>query len=1340
MTRIRQLLAFILGLIMAFGPALTPIVSAHDFYISGSAQPPPPNLQGPDEPPVNPAAADPNPQANADPIDFSRGEFQLKRQDIFVPGKGGLSVDISFSYRSRGAYNGPFGYGWDMSYNRRVRRLITGGCLLLSPRRSGIPGRDEFALVNSVFVPPPGIYHSLVQNGDGTFTLKDKHGKTETYDVNGNLTRIQDRNGNAITFTYDAAGQVPVMGLSDFYMTLLPRVVMREYRLTRITDTANRTYDFAYNADGRLDAITYAGRIVRYTYNAGSVGDLLTVTTPTAAEFPQGNTTSYAYDAKHNLTGVTDPKNQNYLTNSYDVTNDRITSQTYGAGTTSITYTPTTPGTITGATVIDRRGFSTQYSFDSAGHITRVRELIPSNPITQYEYDANGECTRIVFPRNNRIEFTYSANGNLLEMRRKTRGAAKGVPAPEDVITSFTYEPNYNFLKTITDPRGNLTTLTYDYELGEANRGNLRRVTYPTIAGQTIQAVYTYDSTGQVLTATDPNNFVMKYTYDAATGFPTQVTRGFGTAEASTTQMVHDAVGNVTSITDGENHTTTFTYNNLNEHLTATAAAPFNFKTNYTYDANGNVIQIDRQATTTAPGPRPATGTTNPTDSWQSTVYAYTSLDLLASVTDDLGHTTLYAYDNNQNRISVTDAKNQATTFTYDELDRLQTITNARTPAGTINYAYDINDNLLSITDENSNQTTYQYDDFDRPSRMNYPTGENEQYAYDKASNLTSRVSPVNPAITYVYDALNRLSSKTTPQETTTYTYDVGSRLLNATDADASVTFTYDALNRVLSESTDPAGALPATTASFLYDHVGNRTRLTYPGGSFITYTYDALNRPDLIRDSGTTTLADFDFDALSRRSRRALVNGDVTTYGYDAANRLLSFNSTKAGNITYTYDNIDNRLTQTNAAGLASYTYDPLSQMTAADYPSASPFIDAAFTYDAAGNRSSVVSGTTTNYTRNNLNQYSAVGAATYTYVKGNLTNDGAKTYAYDLENQLLSITGTGLTATYTYDPFGRRLSQTVNGTTTRFLYDGLDLIQETDNAGTLQATYTFGPEVDEPLRMVRGAATSYYHQDALGSVIALSNSAGTISESYKYDAFGTAQTPSSLGNRFLFTGREFDQQTNLYYYRARYYSPSLGRFLQRDPLSYAADSNLYRYVINNPVNAIDPLGLDVIGMNIPSQGWSGPHVIGGPLLGGGSIDIPSYYPQPESTEWTPPIQAPDFSPHVISPGVNIPGEQPSNTGCDHGTGQEAPGLYDPASSGNIPTRTPRRGEPGSTVEFPTPDGGRVIRTYGPDGEAIIDIHYGHDHGAGNPHAHDWDNPQGEPAPGRAPKPGELK
>ncbi len=1124
-----------------------------------------------------------------DPIDVALGDFVLTRQDVLLLGRV-LPVDMTFTYRSRSGYNGPFGYGWDMSYNKRIKKLSNNNLMLLR----GTNRKDEFAHSGSTtYTPPTGVYDTLVQNADGTYTLTSKHGDQEFYDANGNLTKLQDRNGNALTFTYDPAGLLPITGKSAYFVNQTTGVIAREYRLTQITDTIGRTISFAYTADGRVSTITYAGRTIRYTYDASGTGDLLSVTMPATTDFPSGTTTTYAYDATHNLTTITDAKNQTYLTNVYDAATDRVTSQTYGTGTSTIIYGTDTSNNPT-AQVTDRRGFRTLFTFDAAGHITRQEEFTaglhvgdPISYVTTYEYNAAGERTRVVLPRGNAAEFTYDAQGNVLEIRRKNIGIPKGQNDPSDVVTTFTYESSFNFIKTVTDPRTNTTTYTYDYDLSEPRKGNVRKITLPPVDGQTVEATFTYTSFGQLDTVTDPNSNVTKYVYDAATGYPIQVTRGFGSVDAATTAMTYDAVGNVASVTDANLKQTTFEYTAQNQLTKVTAPAPFSFVTYQTYDANGNLIQVDRQAKATSPGPRPALGTTTSLDDWQSTVLTYTSLDQLASVKDDLGNTTTFTYDANGNHTSIQDATLNTTTSEYDERNLLWKVTDAALPAGVTEYAYDPNGNLASLKDANTHSTAYTYDDFNRRTRLTYADGTHEDSAYDLSSNLTQRITPANQTITYVYDALNRLKTKTTPQETTTYTYDRGSRLASVVDADASLAYTYDALNRTKQVTTDPAGALAATMVSYTYDGVGNRTKLTYPDTSFITYQYDALNRVTTIKDAAAATIASFTYDALSRRTQLQLANGASTNYQYDAISRLVSLTSNLASlTSSYTYDPVGNRKTMTDAAGTHAYTYDKLSQLTAVDYPTGVAFADTSFTYDKLGNRTQVLAGATTSYTPNTLNQYTTVGSTTFAYdPNGNLTNDGTNSYTYDVENRLTQATTPTGTSTYTYDPLGRRLSKTVGSTTTRFLYDGDQLIAETDPSGTITAKYVYGAGIDEPLTMVRGSTTSYYHADGLGSVTALTDTTGAVVERYTYDVYGqpritnasgTVLTQSAYGNRSLFTGREYDQETGLYCYRARYYDPRLGRFLQRDPVGYSTGLNLYSYVDNNPLNWTDPLGLN--------------------------------------------------------------------------------------------------------------------------------------------------------------------
>jgi len=223
-------------------------------------------------------------------------------------------------------------------------------------------------------------------------------------------------------------------------------------------------------------------------------------------------------------------------------------------------------------------------------------------------------------------------------------------------------------------------------------------------------------------------------------------------------------------------------------------------------------------------------------------------------------------------------------------------------------------------------------------------------------------------------------------------------------------------------------------------------------------------------------------------------------------------------------------------------------------------------------------------NYVSNALNQYSSVGAQAIMYdTNGNLTDDGTNTYTYDEENRLLTADNINHSASYTYDPFNRRVSKTVDGVTTYYVYDGDEVIAEYDVGGLLTAEYTYADSIDEVLTMDRNGNTYYYHYDGLGSVTDVTDAAGAVQESYKYnpygqpsifDSLGSPIISSAIGNRYMFTGREWDSESEIYYYRARMYDPALGRFLQRDPLGYVDSLNLYSYTRNNPVNWLDPTG----------------------------------------------------------------------------------------------------------------------------------------------------------------------
>ena len=212
-----------------------------------------------------------------------------------------------------------------------------------------------------------------------------------------------------------------------------------------------------------------------------------------------------------------------------------------------------------------------------------------------------------------------------------------------------------------------------------------------------------------------------------------------------------------------------------------------------------------------------------------------------------------------------------------------------------------------------------------------------------------------------------------------------------------------------------------------------------------------------------------------------------------------------------------------------------------------------------------------------------------------GNLSNDGINIYGYDELNHLSTMTNSADTASYSYDPFGRRVSKTVNGAITYFIYDGDRVIEERNASGNLVAAYVYGTGIDEVLTMERGGVNYYYFQDGLDSVREITDGVGNVVKNYTYDVYGRpSPAVSAISNPYLFTGRRLDEESGIYYYRARMYDPNIGRFLQRDPLGYLDNMNLYAYCLNNSINFTDPYGLWT--RLVPRYGtWGGPGWSGG-------------------------------------------------------------------------------------------------------------------------------------------------
>ncbi|TRO78979.1 RHS repeat-associated core domain-containing protein [Trichloromonas acetexigens] len=541
------------------------------------------------------------------------------------------------------------------------------------------------------------------------------------------------------------------------------------------------------------------------------------------------------------------------------------------------------------------------------------------------------------------------------------------------------------------------------------------------------------------------------------------------------------------------------------------------------------------------------------------TAYRYNHQGQLTRLTNALGQNTLLSYGGanctNCSGIdqltSLIDAKNQQTHFTYDPIGR-----------------------LVGETDPLNQTTAFHYGAFPSPDAISTPDG------------IT---------IGYTYDALRRLIQKSVPNlGETTFAYDSRGNVIAAANPSVSYALTYDGANRIVSVN-DSRGYV----INYQYDQAGNRTSTVFQPGTpderNIVVDYDDNRRPVTLSSSAGTF--EFAYDLLDRRTTLVYPNGVATAYGYHPKGGLLTNIDTPQVDLTIDYlehDKVGNRKQRSENGVTTSYSYDETYRLTSAVTGASAEN----FTYDAVGNRES---GPTIKDTADVAYEHDAGNRMLkgrkfdYAYdVRGNqryryLSADRSKfwEYTWDGENRLrqaaLTLGGQVVrTLNFKYDPFGRRIEKQVSDTastvTTSYVYDGEDIVFTTVNDGTATTTshYVHGPGIDEPLAQITNGTSTYYHADALGSIVALTDASKNVVQRYSYDAFGmvTAQNPE-FANAYTFTGREWDRELGLYYYRARYYDPMEGRFISRDPIGFAGgDVNLYAYTGNDPANRLDPYG----------------------------------------------------------------------------------------------------------------------------------------------------------------------
>lgn len=1080
------------------------------------------------------------------PVKVSNGNMYLQQSDYHLPGVG-PTISLSRTYNSDSHTTGLFGRGWSTQYDEAI---VSYDNSLLSFNQSD--GRAIYfsrpVTSSGEFTDLIGDYHArLTQNGSGSL-LSLKGGGIKQFGSNGKLLSLADRAGNTTVLTYDNNGV-----------------------LASVTDPFGRVLAFHTNANGQVTSIGDSmGTIASYGY--GGNNELLSVT------YADNSAFNFSYDPSFRLIAVTDALGNILEAHSYDSQGRAITSEKQdGVDRVSLDYVSDTETDVT-----DGLGRVTRYTFDkSKGRnvITRVEGVCScagrgGAQVQTWEYDAQLNVTSMTDALNHVTTYTYDEEGNQLTETNATGTA------------TFTYN-EFGEVLTRTNQSGGVTTHTYD------GSGNL--LTTSNALGRV--TALSYDVHGLPLTVTNARGKVTNFAYDAAGNLVDRTD-----ALNHSTQFLYDARGRLTSTTNALGQVTSFDYDALGRVKSVTEAD--GHKVIYEYDLAGRRI-----ASTDAKGNR--------------STYAYDPAYRLTSQTDAANQTTSYGYDSMSNLTSVTDALSRVTNYDYDEFNQLVKTTYPAASEGVARLfemrGYDAAGNMTQQTDTAGRVTTYVYDDANRVVSQTDAANQTTRFEYDALSRMTALVDAIgqryrfnydavgrlrkmhrgqdvlsftydpagnrrtrtdyNGAVTdYTYDALNRLKTISYPDATTvSYTYDRLSRLQTATNENGTVNFDYNKMNRITTV-TDVFGQV----VDYNYDANGNRTRLSLNTAALETYKYDVVNRLTKILDAAGAAFT-FDYDPMNRLTQKKTPNGVKTTYQYDGLDRLTRLLDSKGLNPIadrqYQYNDANQIIQISEPASTRNYVYDAVDRLTAASYASA-PQTNETYSYNGAGNRTA--SQLSANYSYQRFNRLMQTAFATYSYdANGNLTSKtdaaGTTQYVWDFENRLRQVSlPNGLTVSYKYDALGRRIQRTPStGVSTSFVYDGQDVLRDINSDGST-VDYLNGPGIDDKLRFADTHLSGplYFLRDHLGSTTGLTNSLGALVSQIGYDSFGNPVNGPTL-TRYSYTGREFDSDTGLYYYRARWYDAKVGRFISEDPLGFGGGDNQFRYAGNNPQNLRDPSGL---------------------------------------------------------------------------------------------------------------------------------------------------------------------
>ena len=842
---------------------------------------------------------------------------------------------------------------------------------------------------------------------------------------------------------------------------------------------------------------------------------------------------------------------------TYD-TNGYLTAITDGDGNlTVIERTGKTP-----TAIVASGGQRTTLGINSSGWLSRATN--PAGETNNMSYSTEGLLLQFIDPLANVHSFTYDALGRLIKDEDPVGGS----------IALARIEGSIGYTVTTTTALGHNNT----YAVEELPTGAIRRTVTQPSGSKTVTLInidgsrITTYADGTVVTTQfgpDPRWGMLAPIATSVTKTPSGLTRTVTTQRSVTLSDPTNLLSMIRmtdTITDN-GAVSTLVYDAVARLFTLTTAA--GRSGTWKVDAQGRFTQ--EQIAGIAP-----------------VNYAYDDRGLLNTVEAGSGATrraTSLVFNGTYHLIEINDALGRKIHFAYDAAGR--PITQTLPAGGLIGYTYDVNGNLSGLTPPGRLQHRFGYTAIDQLAQYappNVNSGNNQtQYSYNTDRQLVLTARPDGRKTSVGYDNAGRLNAVSTDRGQFGYTYDPTTANLVVMSAPDGITlaYTYDGGLLTGKNWTGPV----AGNVGYVYDNRFRVTSISVNGGNAVTFQYDS---DSLLTQAGALVLSRSAQNGLLTSSTLGSVtdawsyNGFAEPFNYSAA-----YNAVPLYNIHYDRDNLG-RITQksemiSGVTTVYSYTYDLAGRLSGVEK---NGLAVEHYTYDTNGNRlsASTPGGLVTGVydPQDRLLHY---GATTYSYTTaGELSTKttGAQTtsYSYDTLGNLLGVTlPDATTITYLVDGQNQRIGKQVNGVLVQgFLYENqLRPIAELDGNGVLVSRFVYATRPNIPDYLVKGGVTYRILTDQVGSVrLVVQNITGVVVQRMDYDSFGNVLLDTNPGFQpFGFAGGLYDPDTGLVRFGTRDYDGEIGRWTAKDSLGFAGgDTNLYAYVLSDPVNYIDDTG----------------------------------------------------------------------------------------------------------------------------------------------------------------------